>query len=613
MYSLVPITAEEQVGRDILFRDEPDVVVHVMDSKNIDRMLPFTLQLLEADFPVIVVLNLYDEARERGMEIDARVLSDKLGVPVIPTVATTGEGIDVLKREIGRALDSGTRDIDSPEINYGKPVEDAIKHISGMITGGRPVSEILVEEDPSTDSRSSEKRRIRAVSMMLLLGDKSASELIPGLIPSGTAGDRETISGKARDLESEIPRPVAYLVARKRQELTADILEDCSRRGPAREESFSEKLSKALMAPLTGIPIFIAVIYLGLYLFVGKIGAGILVDYIEGTIFEEHINPAVDDWLADNVGYEPLRDLIGGDYGIITMAVRYAVAIILPIVGAFFLVFSLIEDSGYLPRLSMLINRAFRMIGLNGRAVIPMVLGFGCSTMATVVTRTQESRRERVLTTFLLALSIPCSAQLGIIVALMEGHPLAMAIWMLTVACVLLLIGYLASKVLPGEPASFFMELPPLRVPNLSNVLRKTYTRMVWYFKEVIPLFVLASIIIWAANLVGLFDAALWVLTPLVEALGLPDDAAEAFLYGFFRRDYGAAGLFDIRESLNGRQLLVASVTLTLFIPCIAQLSVMLKERGKRITAGMVAFIIPFSFGVGFLLNQILVFLNINP
>jgi len=295
--------------------------------------------------------------------------------------------------------------------------------------------------------------------------------------------------------------------------------------------------------------------------------------------------------------------LIGGEFGILTLGIRYAFAIVLPIVGTFFIAFSIIEDSGYLPRLAMLIDRVFKKIGLNGRAVIPMVLGFGCDTMATITTRTLETPRERLISTLLLSLAIPCSAQVGVMLALLAGAAWTLGVWVAVVAGVFLLVGYLSARLMPGEQPSFYMELPPLRLPHLRNIFVKTYTRVEWYLREVFPLFILASVIIWLGMLTGLFDLAVSWLTPMVRWLGLPDQAAVAFLFGFFRRDYGAAGLYDLREAMSATQRVVAVVTMTLFVPCLAQFAVAAKERGWKTALGMAAFIFPFALLVGGLLS----------
>ena len=235
-----------------------------------------------------------------------------------------------------------------------------------------------------------------------------------------------------------------------------------------------------------------------------------------------------------------------------------------------------------------------------------MVLGFGCDTMATIVTRTLETRRERLISTLLLSLAIPCSAQLGVMMALLSVYPGMAAVWILVVTGIFLLVGYLAARLAHGERPSFYMELPPLRLPTLRNVLVKTYTRMEWYLREVIPLFVLASVLIWLGKISGLFDLTLQALKPIVGWLGLPQETAVAFLFGFFRRDYGAAGLYDLRNILSPVQMVVSVTTMTLFIPCVAQFAVTIKERGWKTALGIAGFILPFSLLVGGSLNLIL-------
>jgi ferrous iron transport protein B len=257
----------------------------------------------------------------------------------------------------------------------------------------------------------------------------------------------------------------------------------------------------------------------------------------------------------------------------------------------------------------MLIDRIFKKIGLSGRAVIPMVLGFGCDTMATMVTRTLPTKRERIIATMLLALAVPCSAQLGVIIALLEGRKLAMFMWAGIISLVFLFIGYLTAKILPGKKPTFYMEVPPLRLPKLSNVFVKTYTRVRWYLKEILPLFILASVLIWIGQITRLFDLVIDFLKVPVRLIGLPAEAAHIFLLGFFRRDYGAAGLYDLNKTgiLSGVQLVVACVTLTLFLPCIAQLLMNVKERGLKTGAGISVFVLVFSFAVAFVVNYLLV------
>ncbi|HDK17557.1 MAG TPA: ferrous iron transporter B, partial [Nitrospirae bacterium] len=394
-------------------------------------------------------------------------------------------------------------------------------------------------------------------------------------------------------------------IARQREIM--EIIKKVTTSSPAGTLDFRERLSRLMMHPLSGIPILLLIIY-GFYEFVGVLGAQISVDFLEETVFGEYINPFVTGIVTSIIPWKVWQDLFVHQYGIITLGIRYAIAIILPVVTTFFIAFSIMEDSGYLPRLAMFIDRLFKKIGLNGRAVIPVVLGFGCDTMATIVTRTLETKRERIIATVLLSLAVPCSAQLGVILALLAGNFTALWIFVGVMAIVFLFTGFLAARIIPGERPLFFMEVPPLRWPKLSNVFTKTYTRVEWYFKEVLPLFILASILIWAGRLTGLFDLLTNALSYPAALIGLPKEAATAFLYGFFRRDFGAAGLYDLKTQglLNGIPLVVSVVTIALFMPCIAQFSVTIKERGWKMALGMAAFIFPFAFFIGYMVNLVL-------
>src|SRR5262249_34824986 len=215
----------------------------------------------------------------------------------------------------------------------------------------------------------------------------------------------------------------------------------------------------------------------------------------ENGLFGSVLNP----WLTRMVTtWSPwtfLSDMIVGPYGLFTMGVTYAIAIVLPIVVTFFFAFSVLEDSGYLPRLAVMLNRFFRVMGLNGRAVLPMVLGLGCDTMATLTTRILGTRKERVIVVLLLALGVPCSAQLGVILGMLAALSLrATLVWGVVVAGVVLLVGWLASRLIPGERADFILEIPPLRVPAPGNLVRKTMARVEWYLKEAVPLFLLGTL-----------------------------------------------------------------------------------------------------------------------
>ncbi|MEE8353139.1 MAG: ferrous iron transport protein B [Dehalococcoidales bacterium] len=587
MYSFNPITEEERVARAILLTEQPEVVLHVVDARNLERMLPLTLQLIEAGLPVVLQLNMMDEAEAAGIEIDVERLGRELGVPVVATVAVTGLGMDAVKQLLVKSRLTGK----TLPPRHSSDLEGAIVRVSGMLRADYGISR-------------------RSVGQLLLDADREVTERV-----RVSEGDGfNAIKSVVDEIRAGYGQPLNYILSMELRQTADRLLSGVVTVGEKTGRGFVDRLSRAMMNPVTGVPILLLVLYFGLYQFVGVLGAQTLVDFIEGTVFGQWINPWAANLADGIIPWQVVRDLFVGEYGVITLGLTYTFAIILPIVGTFFIVFAIIEDSGYLPRLAMLIDRVFKVIGLNGRAVIPMVLGFGCDTMATIVTRTQETKRERVITTLLLALAIPCSAQLGVIFAILSGNGAALFIWGGVIALVFLLVGYLASRVIPGEPASFYMEVPPLRLPRVSNVLMKTLTRLEWYFFEVMPIFIVASVVLWLGDMTGVLDMVVGWIEPLVEWIGLPSETSVAFLYGFFRRDFGAAGLYDLNSSgvLVGVPLVVAAVTLTLFVPCVAQFSIMWKERGKKTALAIGLFILPFAFVVGYLLNLLLTTLGVT-
>ncbi len=488
-------------------------------------------------------------------------------------------------------------DLSLTKIGYNNKIESALGQIEGHLRGDYEISK-------------------RMIGLLLLQDDQDTHELVK----EAEGEEYEIIQSIISDAKSNYSHSLNYLITMSRQSQVRELTRDVISTPENRDREFAEKLSRFMINPLAGVPILLLVL-LGMYYSVGWFGAGICVDWLEGTFFGEAdgsegwILPYVVRLFERVIPWKVLQDLFIHEYGIITLGVRYAVAIVLPVVGIFFIVFSIIEDSGYLPRLAMLIDRLFKKIGLTGRSVIPMVLGLGCDTMATMVTRTLETKRERVISTFLLALAVPCAAQQAVFLGILSGNIPALTLWAGVVVGELLLVGYLSAKILPGENPSFYMELPPLRIPKLTNVLTKTYSRMQWYLLEIIPLFIIASVLIWVGRLTKLFDLVIKALEPVVHFIGLPSSLAEPILYGFFRRDYAAAALYDEATGavgLTGNQFVIAAVVLTLFLPCIAQFLVMIKERGLKTTMIMIGAILVLAFGTGFLLNTALNVLSIQ-
>jgi ferrous iron transport protein B len=587
MYSLLPVSEEERVTQRLLLGVRDELVLQVLDAKTLERGLPLTAQLRALGARVVLALNMMDEAEERGLTIDAAALSEKVGVPVVPVVAISGRGVELLRTTLAEVAE---RPVPPPAAEglFPQTLAFAVEAVASELSGVSPA-------------------RAQVMATLLLQADAELSATAPSAARARAESLRAELSERQED--------PAFTVARHQHALARAWVDGSVRRQGTRGRTLADRIGALLAHPLTGIPALLLVLYFGLYQFVGVFGAGVVVDLLESELFGAYLNPWFDatmnGLLPGEGGWQYwLRELFAGDYGLVTLGLTYAVAIVLPIVSLFFLFFSALEDSGYFPRLALLVDRVFKRIGLNGRAVIPVVLGFACDTMATMVTRVQETRRERVITTFLLALAVPCSAQYGVMAGILAataagggfgGMSGIFMVWAGLVALVFLVAGRVASKLVKGEAASFYMELPPVRLPRLGNVLVKTFARMKWYFAEIFPLFLLASFLIWVGRLTGLFDLLIRALVPVVGALGLPPAAAEIFLFGFFRRDFGAAGLYDLTQqgALSSGQILVAAVTLTLFMPCVAQVLVMVRERGLRTTAVICAAVVGIAFAVG--------------
>jgi ferrous iron transport protein B len=573
--SLTPLSEDERVTRDLLLEPQDTIVVQVGDAKNLRRTLLLSLELAELEIPFLLVLNMMDEAALRGIQIDVEALRSMLGVPVVPTVATHGEGMDELIADLPAARRSPLRAKLPPDLDAA-------------------VSEVmrLLPDIPSGR---------RGMAIMLLAGD---FELLQSLVPKIGLDAAARIQALARALAVNIPGSLAGRFTRARLRLVDSLIsQTCRTTRIRRRPAFS--LDRWTVHPVLGIALVLPVLWLS-YEVVGVFGAGMAVDFLETHLFGSLINPLVTR-LVEPIPSPLVRDLLVGDYGIVTMALTYAIAIVLPIVFFFFIIFGLLEDSGYLPRLAVMLNRPMRSLGLNGKAVLPMVLGLGCDTMATLTARILETKRERLLVTFLLALAVPCSAQLAVVLALTQQFSVMVTLlWGVFVLASLLGVGWIAARLLPGDRTDFVLELPPLRLPKPANILNKTLARLEWYLKEAVPLFVLGTLLLFVLDRTGLLRLLEKAAAPVVvNFLSLPPQAASAFVVGFLRRDYGAVFLAEAagRGELTGLQVLVSLVTLTLFIPCVANYFIMIKERGLKTATLMAAFIVPFAFAAGGILN----------
>lgn len=544
-YGISSFTAEEVVTRDVVL--DAGIVLNIVDAVHLERDLFLTQQLIDMGKKVAVILNFMDEVRKSGLHIDTALLSCSLGVPVIETTATTREGFD----KIDIALEHACKGDQSPTLHHR--LHEMLK-----ITGSEAEALLILEGDEATAERH-------------------------GVEPGQ---DRESL----------------YVQRRNRVNvLITTILTEGSVR-----TRLATLLGRWAINPWMGFPMLIAALYV-IYLFVGRLVADDLVEFTETILGQQLWEP----WIRGVIGQViPIDSVFGnllvGEFGVITLTITYLLFLLFPLVVAFYLSLAFMEDSGYLPRLATLVDRSLNSIGLNGAAIIPLILGFGCVTMATITTRLLGSEREKTIAATILQFAIPCSAQLAVVAALLAGAGFTvMLIYSITIFTIFVAVGTILHRLLPGSATPLLIDLPPMRLPRLDNVVRKTAFRSYYFMKEATPWFFAGALGVGLLQVTGLLTVWQDLLEPLTTKwLQLPREASTAFVMGMVRRDFGAAGLYHL--SLNSYQVLVSLVTITLFTPCIASFMVMMKERGLREALIVWSATWIVAFAVGGILAQIL-------
>jgi ferrous iron transport protein B len=574
IHGLFVQSEEDAVVRRELLKDPPAVLVQCMDAHALKQSLAFTADLAGLGIPLVVLICSTAEAKAEGTLVDLPDLERSLGCPVVESAAP-GRGIDALRGALGRA---------SPAlvpVSLGTRQEEAIGRIESLLPDLLPFT--------------------RKVAELILFRDERIFSDLSDVVPGW---DSAPVRAVVEDTAAGLPESLARSAAVCRDRWVDDVVDRAVRRRGVRGAAFAEIFGRLSRHPVWGLPIlaaFLAIIYFAVVHLAGWLASGL------DTILTR---PAVG--LLSRVlppGF--WTDILIGDYGLFTLGLFNAVSTVLPILTVFFLLFALVEDSGYLPNITVLSRRLFAKVGLTGSSIIPLVLGFGCKTMATLTARNLRSRKERLIVVFLIAFAIPCSAQLGLNIAILGMFgPVAFAAAIAFLALVEVLAGVVLNLILPDDGAGeYLQELPPIRMPSLRGVLTKTGHRVLSFLREALPVFFAAAVLLFAADRVGLLGALKTGLRPIITGwLGLPVDIVDALILSMARHEAAAGLLLRMAGSgaIDAAQAVVAVSITTMFVPCIANVVSMFKVLGWKAGLAETLAINVSAFGLAGVLNHLL-------
>lgn len=572
-YAIGAISEDQWVARRGVLDGQPDVAIMVVDATNLARNLYMVLQFLDLNLPLVLALNIVDQAEKRGVRTDIQRLSDLLGVPVVPTVAVHGQGLnEVMQAAVGVAKRNGSCCQQSRPPAYGKDVEEVIDRLSRRI---EPLAERPYNLSP------------RGLAILLLEGDtefRQAFESLPG-------GPEMLVEAEriGAQLGQEHGEPAPIRMARERHGLAGAIASQVQTRDK-RGQLGTDRLWRLTTSPVTGLPILLLVLasIFAFLFYVGSFLSTILTD-----VWSWYISPVLDGGIFFIFGQGVIgKTLIWGpDAGIAA-----ALAVGIPYVLTFYFLLAFMEDTGYLNSVAFLTDQLMHKVGLHGRAMIPLVAGAGCNVPAIIGTRVLSTMRERVIASILIVL-VPCSARTAVIlgaVFLYAGWLPAITIYLIVLVLVIA-VGVGLNKMMPGRSSGLVMEMFPFRAPSLPTIAKKTWFR----FKDFV--FVALPIVLGGSLVLGaLYESGyLWLLTnplsPVVEGwLGLPAVAGLTLVFAVLRKELALQLLVtfaivkygqdasNLLHFMNTNQLFVYALVNTIYIPCVATIAVLGKELGWR-------------------------------
>ena len=571
IYSVSNLQEEETVTRDYIL--EADLIINVVSALSLGRDLFLTKQLADMGKPMLVLINQYDEAKKHKINVKVKVISRALGLDVELSSATLGEGLEELRTYI-------LNFIDNAKFKPGRISKEVDNYCV-------PYLEMVFD---------------RASALLIAEADAEVAKANDIVLPlNATSRRKEIYNIRNREVDELVREAVSEI-----------------------QFAWMDKLGDLFLNPVIGSFTAVVVVYTFLFLFLGVFVAGTTVDFLENSIFKAYYEPFMRNLVGSVLPYDgssmastlftdPARALgtiLVGDYGVLTLTITYLYALLLPLVFGFYLGLAFLEDSGYLPRLAVLVDGVLSSLGMNGRAIIPLILGGGCVTMATVTTRLLSTKKEKLITIALLGLTIPCSAQLGVIQGLLTniGGFLPWLIWGGTLFFVFVLTGLVLNKLVPGECGHFVSDIPPIRLPIFKNLMQKTIQRTKVFMNEAIPAFFIAALVVSVLQVTGILKNIInWAEPIMADVLLLPKEVTLSFILGMIRRDFGAFGLMEI--PLSAAQLVTVCVVLTLFVPCIATVAVMIKEKNLKIAMGIWVSSWILALGIGAILARVLPFI----
>jgi len=530
----------------------------VVDASILSRSLELTLELLELERPMVVALNMVDLAEKKGIEVDVRGLSERLGVAVIPTIASQGRGLKDLLIAAGRCLDSGC------PFRAPRWSADIEERLSGLAAGLAP-AEIVFGNS-------------RFTAIKWLEADRSFCTEVLEEIDTPL---REAIDAVKTGIEKQRGAPAYEVISAERHHLAHKIFELTCRVRRAGRPSWERRLDDLLMHPILGYPIM-AVVLVGFFFLIFKIGSP-----LETLLLRPfgQLRAALSTLLGQGLLFHIADGLVQGLGG--------GIAIVLPYFLPLLVLMAVLEDLGYLARAGFLLDTFMHRIGLHGKSVSPFILGFGCNVPAIVSTRILESRRDRVITSLLIPF-IPCSARSTIILALVGvflGPFWALGFYafnILAVAGIGRLLTLFSKEPSPG----LILEIPSLKAPSPRHILQKTYIEVRSFVSFAWPLLIVGSVVLSLLQLFGLDRVLNGLLSPLVvHALGLPKELGITLVFGFLRKELSLIMMLQalgvsysgLLTAISPEQILVFSVFVSFFIPCLSTFAVLWRETGRRV------------------------------